>query len=265
MNNYILSRLRTDAAHLLARARDEAQLSHQGVKGRFRELLIDTILIPWLPPYVSCGTGTIIADQNASRQFTQDDIIVYDRSLVPPILASAGHAPDGVFLFNSVLLRVEIKSKLTRGDIRNFVIASQDISKLCHTVQQGSVGPFVGACNLLFAYDSDAKGEGDQDYQLRRMIEVMKEQNCDPLSGIVSMICVPPYGFWKVGSSGKVRCWERLLSNTPEDNVAYFVGCVSNTCYEMHAKRQGRDPAQGLEGGIGLYLDSPYGSVPGPY
>jgi len=265
MNNYIRSRLRTDAAHLLARAKDEAHLSHQGVKGRFRELLIDTILMPWLPPYVSCGTGTIIADQNAARQFTQDDIIVYDRSLVPPILASAGHAPDGVFLFNSVLLRVEVKSKITREDIRNFVTAPHDISKLRHTVQQDSVTPFVGVCNLLFAYDSDAKGEGDQDYQVKRMIEVTKEQNCDPLSGIISMICVPPYGFWKLGLSGGSLCWERLLPNTPEDNVAYFVGCVSNTCYDMHAKRQGRDPTKGLEGGIGMYLDSPYGVVPGPY
>jgi hypothetical protein len=96
VENYILGRL--NAAHLLARADHESQLQHQGIKGRFRELLINDILTPWLPPYILCGTGIVIAAENKVRQFTQDDIIVYDRSLVPPVLAAVNHASEGVFL-----------------------------------------------------------------------------------------------------------------------------------------------------------------------
>jgi hypothetical protein len=62
------------------------------------------MLMPWLPPYVLCGTGMVIAAENKVRQFTQDDVIVYDRSLVPPVLAAADHASEGVFLYNSVLI-----------------------------------------------------------------------------------------------------------------------------------------------------------------
>jgi hypothetical protein len=46
----------------------------------------------------------VIAAENKVRQFTQDDVIVYDRSLVPPVLAAADHASEGVFLYNSVLI-----------------------------------------------------------------------------------------------------------------------------------------------------------------
>ena len=120
MNEYLLSRLRADAAHILAQARNEEQLQHQGLKGRFRELLIDNLLAPWLPPYILCGTGMIIAAENQVRQNTQDDIIIYDRSLVPPILASPNHAPEGVFLYNSVMARIEVESTLTRADLSRF-------------------------------------------------------------------------------------------------------------------------------------------------
>src|ERR1019366_1568850 len=137
MNDYLLNRLRNDAEHTLAQARNEAQLQHQGLKGRFRELLIDNLLASWLPPYVLCGTGMIIAAENPIRQNTQDDIIIYDKSLAPPILASTNHAPEGVFLLNSVIARIEVKSTLTRSDIRTFVRSSKEIAALRLTVQDG--------------------------------------------------------------------------------------------------------------------------------
>jgi len=78
MDNYLLQRLRADAAHLLNLSANESQLQHQGLKGRFRELLIDNLLALWLPPFCACGTGMIIAAENAIRQSSQDDIVLYD-------------------------------------------------------------------------------------------------------------------------------------------------------------------------------------------
>jgi len=142
----------------------------QGLKGRFRELLINNMLMPWLPPYVLCGTGMVIAAENKIRQFTQDDIIVYDQSLVPPVLAAAAnHAPEGVFLYNSVLMRIEVKSTLTRDDIRSFV-SPRWKSAICSTpCNLNARVRLDGAYNLLFAYRSDAEGKGDADFQLKRV------------------------------------------------------------------------------------------------
>jgi hypothetical protein len=265
VEGYILGRLKVDAAYLLARADHESRLQHQGIKGRFRELLINDMLTPWLPPYILCGTGMVIADENKVRQLTQDDIIVYDKSVVPPVLATVNSAAEGVFLYNSVLMRIEVKSTLTRDDIRKFVAASLEFCDLKLSTQPGARVQFEGAYNLLFAYGSDAKGHEDVDFQFKRVAEVMQEQGCDPLSGRISAICIPSHGFWKLGMSDGRRCWQRLIENTPEDRVSWFVGCVSNSCYQTNARRQGRDPTMGLEGGIGMYLPHRFETVPEPY
>ncbi len=258
MDDYILSRLRSDAAHTIDLAEHESRLQHSGLKGRFRELLIDNILTPWLPPYVSCGTGMIIAAENKLRQSTQDDIIVYDQSLVPPILASV-RAPEGVFLFNSVLARIEVKSTLTRRYVEAFVNSSLEIAALKFSVHPNCTPNLEAPFNLLFAFTSDSDGKDDPDFEVKRLHAVMGECKVDPKSGIVSMLCVPGKGFWKlgVGKNGD-RVWLRLDSSLAYDHLVWFVGCVSNSCFLGHALRQGRDPTLGLEGGIGNYLPSPY-------
>lgn len=254
MNDYLLNRVIAGAAHTLRLAQLEAQIQHRGLKGRFRELLVAEMLVPWLPPYIACGSGMIIAGDNQERQSTQDDIILFDRALTPPILAASSHSHEGVFLFNSVLARIEVKSKLTRADIRAFVVASKEIASLRVSVQPGCTTQFFSAFNLLFAFDSDALGEGNADFQLRRLLDVMEEEGCPLTSGVVSMLCIPGYGFWKIANRGNGVAWERLVPNTPENNLAWFVACISNSCYLEHAKRQGRDPAHGLEGGVGMYF-----------
>ena len=130
MSEYILTRLRSSARFALDRSRGEGSLRNSDVVGRLREILIDQSLRPWLPPYVSCGTGIIIDDDSDPAQIPpQNDVVVYDRSLVPPVLASES-TPDGVFPSNGVLVRIEVKSTLTRGDLEGFVASSQRIARL---------------------------------------------------------------------------------------------------------------------------------------
>lgn len=258
MDDYILSRLRSDAAHTVSLFEHESRLQHPGLKGRFRELLIDNILTPWLPPYVSCGTGMIIAAENQLRESTQDDIIIYDKSLVPPILAST-HAPEGVFLFNSVLARIEVKSRLTRAGVKCFVKSSLEIAKLNFSVHPNCKPGLEGPFNLLLAFTSDAQGGDDPDFEIKRLQAVMIECGVVPDLGIVSALCVPEKGFWRlgIGENGN-RVWQRLNRVSGNDHLVWFVGCISNSCFLGHAKRQGRDPTLGLEGGIGNYLPSRY-------
>ena len=84
----------------------------------------------------------------------------------------------------------------------------------------------------------------------------MQEEGVDPLSGIVSVVCIPGRGLWKVANvpGPSKRIWQRLNHNDENSHIAWFVGCMSNSCYELHAQRQGRDPKSGLECGIGMYI-----------
>ena len=260
MNNYILDKLRADALHLIHLSANEEKVQHTGLRGRLRELLIDNILSPWLPPYVLSGTGTIIEAVNITRESTQDDIILFDKTLAPPVLG-ANNTKEGVFLFNSVLARVEVKSTVTRGFIKDFASSSLELSKLKFTVGQKFNANYFGAFNLFFAFKSDSDLENkNPDFELKRLVEVMKELGIDPLSGIVSMICIIGKGFWKIGikADGTTRTWQRLNSAEPVDQIAWFVGVVSNSCFNSHMQRQGRNPDNSLESGIGMYLDHPF-------
>src|SRR5208283_4102314 len=95
IDNYILERLRADAAHTIAASECEAAIQHTGQRGRLREILVANLLAPWLPPFCKCATGMIIEAKNKSRKSTQDDILVIDPMLSPPMLANID-GPDGV-------------------------------------------------------------------------------------------------------------------------------------------------------------------------
>ncbi len=258
MNEYILDRLRADGKHLLVLAENEGKISHRGVKGRFREILINNILSPWLPPDVHCGTGLIIAGNNARKDVTQDDVIVYANSLCPPVLVSRD-TPEGVFLYNSVLARIEVKSVLNNTELSKFVVAAREMATLKVDVRPGCSKSFTGALNIMFAYKSDLKS--DDDSELKRLVRNLNYSNIDPLSGIVSMLCVLGRGFYKIGMENGKQVWQKHMSNDPLDHIAWFVGCLSNSCFDYLVQRQGRDSINSLEGGIGLYLDHPFETV----
>jgi len=263
MNNYILDKLRADSLHLIHLSRNEEKIQHTGLRGRLRELLIDNILTPWLPPYVLSGTGTIIEAKNLKRESTQDDIILFDKTLAPPILGSS-KTKEGIFLFNSVLARVEVKSTVTRAYMKDFCSTSLELSKLKFTVGIDFSANYFGAFNLFFAFKSDADLENkNQNFELKRLVEVMKELDIDPLSGIVSMICIIGKGFWKIGlkPDKKTRTWQRLNSNEATDQITWFVGCVSNSWFNAHMQRQGREASKSLESGVGMYLDHPFTDI----
>ncbi len=259
MKNYIYELLKIDAQHLISLSENEGKLPHPGVKGRFRELLINNALSPWLPPNAKCGTGMIIDGRNMRINSTQDDIVIYDQSLTPPVLASNAGS-EGVFLYNSVLARIEVKSTLNNTELKKFISAAEELSSLNVCVQPECKKAFTGALNLLFSFKTDLLIDNDSD--IKRLIREMESKNIDPLSGIVSMFCIPGRGFYKIGiDKDNQRVWQKLSSNNPLDHVVWFIGCLSNSCFKYLAERQGRDIQNSLEGGIGNCLDHPFETV----
>ena len=243
-----------DSQYILELSKNESNIGHPVVKGRFREILVNNILINWLPPSILCGTGIIIDNNNSVFDAGQEDIIIYDKTLCPQILASIGH-PDGVFLYNSVLARIEVKSKLNRGYVKDFIEKSKKISGFKFTVREPLQRPVFGSFNLLFAYDSDCS---TIETEFERLQELFTETKVNLTSGIVSMICIPKIGFIKINVIDGIPKWQKLGSNDPSERIAYFVSCVSNSCFDQRMIRQNRDIKQSIEGGLGMYLDSPY-------
>ena len=259
IDNYILERLRADAAHTISLAECENAIQHHGLRGRLREILIANLLAPWLPPFCKCATGMIVEARNKSRKSTQDDILVIDPSLAPPILANVD-GPEGVFPLNSVLLRFEVKSTIKREGLSEFIEASVEIAKMEFRKQPGCKSKFTHPLSILVAFKSDSSSD-ELDYEFHRFCEVMKEKECPPaLNGFVSAICIVDKGFWFLGDFGKqTRSWCRLVTDSQEDRLAYLVAKASDIAFRAHAERQGRDPTQGLEVGIGQSI--PAGTI----
>ena len=261
-DNYILDRLRADAAHTTALAECEAAIQHAGLRGRLREILIANLLAPWLPPFCNCCTGMVIESKNKPRRSTQDDILVIDTSIAPPVLTNV-NGPEGVFLYNSVLLRIEVKSTVTREAVSEFIDASSEIVRMDFDKQPNCKTKFTKPYNILVAFKSDSSSE-EWDYEFHRFLDVMKQKALlPPLSGFVSAICVVDKGFWFLkGFSKTERSWYRQDTDTKEDRLAHLVAKASNTAYRAHAERQGRDPSQGLEVGIGSSISGTVFQLP---
>ncbi len=251
--NYVLERLKSDSRHVADLATIDGQIAHPGVKGRFRELLVSNLLVPWLPAGVACGTGLIVDHRQAMVDAGQEDIVVFDPMLSPSILASSisSHA---VYFFDSVLCRIEVKSKLRKDDLPRFIETSKRLSQLHLAVGADVVPQVAGVMNMLVAFESEvAAGK-----ELESLLAAMTKHEVDPASGIVSSMCVADRGFWLLGERAGKRQWKKLADAENGAPLAYFTGVVSNTCFNQRAARQGTRP---LGGGIGNYLDHPFDFV----
>lgn len=94
-------------------AKAASGFTHQGLKGEAREILIAQLFRPLLPSDIGVGTGQILCSYSG-RLSSQVDIILYDQSILPPVLIDDR---VGIFPIESVLYAIEVKSVLTAGEL----------------------------------------------------------------------------------------------------------------------------------------------------
>jgi hypothetical protein len=112
----------------VARAQACSTVGHNGLKGTLREIVVADLLRPLLPADVGIGTGQIIAHNG--RTSRQHDVIIYDRSILPPILFDGG---TGLFPVESVAYAIEIKSTLNAGELQSAHDAALELAELEYT------------------------------------------------------------------------------------------------------------------------------------
>src|ERR1017187_4156078 len=80
--NLILARIR--GAVTMAEA--YAGIEHSLLKGELRETVIRELFRPLFPADIGVGTGVIVSAEE-NEQSPQQDVVIYDRSILPPLLA----------------------------------------------------------------------------------------------------------------------------------------------------------------------------------
>lgn len=107
--NLLLAR----ASALVAEAQAFRAVNHNGLKEQLRETLVRLLLRPLLPPQVGVGTGEVITHNGKTS--TQQDVVVFDKTDVPPLLVGD---VGGLFPLESLVYTVEVKSILSIEELR---------------------------------------------------------------------------------------------------------------------------------------------------
>lgn len=102
----------------------DGSLIHPGEFGTYREKIIKEFLSPFLPSRLAIGSGFIITSKN--NHSTQCDIIIYDKFHTPLI----ENGEQRFFPVECVVGVIEVKSKLTKSELKKALIKLSNIKKL---------------------------------------------------------------------------------------------------------------------------------------
>ena len=218
--------VRVEAA--MAGAKAVANIAHPGFKGELREIVIRDLFYPLLPSDVGVGTGVIISADN--RQSRQQDVVIFDRRILPPILLEKSR---GMFPIESVLYAIEVKSKMTADEIKKshrsateligFRYGSGDYDdfgkRTEHTVKK--------VISAVLAFDTDLTLEGKND--IDRYDDIRGSGN-----PAIPAICVVGREYW-YWSGDKWRTWKRTYRF---EEVVGFIAHVINTYRTIAATRK---------------------------
>ena len=130
-------------------------LEHRLLKGQLRELFVSNVLSSFLTNQLGIGTGVIVNQRG--DESNQMDIVIYDRSLLPPLIREK-HL--GVYPAESVLATIEVKSRLDKASLTTSEEAAQRLHREIYapeaTIYPESDFP-LPICSIIGFYGTGAK------------------------------------------------------------------------------------------------------------
>jgi len=127
------------AVSLILESEALKMLKHGPLKGSFREMILGNLIKPLLPATCGIFHGTVISsikeedDQTVKkpegdllRKKMEDDLLIVDKECLPPILYSER---DGIFPIESVLARIEVKSTLSKINLKDAINGCKQFRK----------------------------------------------------------------------------------------------------------------------------------------
>ena len=240
--NYIENTLIADAKAAIDKSKYQDLVDHKLLRGCLREDILLSVMTPWLPYFLGAGKGTIFHTPDDSILSGEDDILLYDKTICPPVKMYS-ESTNGIFHYNGVLARIEVKSSLGVSDLKQFIERSQKIMNFKVDVRKPGLN-FKGAYNLLFGYDSRALKKSE----IKRLNEASKSCGFDPLSGGITAMCILGKGVFRLWEIDGERFWQiASADDTVEKQLARFTAMITELCLQSHIERSGRSPEDSLE------------------
>lgn len=216
----------------LAQAKTLDGEAHAGLKGHLREILINDLFVPVVPPEVKIGTGKLVSA--TGKTSPQLDVILYAPAILPPFLFDA---KTGYFPAESALYAIEVKSKLTAATLQSAIESARktrslDLLPTQHWVPnpsgkrpvKGTPAGTPGAVNALFAYHSDLSG--DVSTELDRYFDYDLKAATSPA---LQVLCIVGRGYWYSADAG----WKHVPPDEEIGEVMGFLGGTTNTLPQL--------------------------------
>lgn len=226
--------LRSKIKAAIEKARAASVFSHQGVKGSVLEILIGELFKPLLPADIGVGTGQII-DCYKSPMSPQIDIILFDKSILPPVLIDERL---GLFPVESVLYTIEVKTTLNATELRAAHQSAKKIYKfgylpgLTDGLGKEKNHPIERVRSVVFALSSDLTGTGMSEAERYRKLYTDEPAH-------LRAICVAGKEYWYDDGDH----WIGAAFTEEFDEVLAFIGGVTNTYKQVSKSRH--DPLLG--------------------
>lgn len=215
--------LRSRIAGAIASARAASCITHQALKGQVLEILISDLFLPLLPTDVGIGTGQIIECQSG-RLSNQVDIVLYDRSVLPPLLFGR---QQGIFPIEAVLYAIEVKTMLTKSELKTSHNHARNLNEFEYIGLDDAVNQVERVRSVIFALDTDLSPDGTSEIDRYKTV-----YGDDPT--YLRALCVVNRGYWY--DDGKM--WRSYKMAGQFDEVLAFIGGVTNTYRAVARSRQ---------------------------
>ncbi len=219
----------------ISKANAIGDLKNPGLKGKFREVLIRDLFEPLLPSDIGVGNGVILTYND--KQSKEQDIIIYDKQILPPVLIEK---KSGLFPIESVLFTIEIKSEINAGELSKSIKSAIDLSSLEYVTgdYNGDVPitkkEILRSIPTIFAFSSDLKS--DKVSELNRYHRINNDI-CKSFKinyPAIKCICILGKVCW-VYNNGK---WVSIDADDDHMEVVSFLSLIMHT-YKMISKSRG--------------------------
>lgn len=229
INNQYQEIFRAKVKSAIEHANAASSVTHTGVKGQILEILISQLFYPLLPADIGIGTGQII-ESYSGQLSNQVDIILYDRSILPPILYDQRL---GIFPIEAVLYAIEVKTTLSASELQT----AHESAKRLNTkfgYRPGKTDDLGKRTNhkiekarsVVFALKSDLSGTS-----LNEAERYLKIYTND--SPYIRAICVAGREYWYE----KDNYWIGVKGENGFNEVMAFIGGITNTYRSVSESR----------------------------
>jgi len=230
-NDLIRSEYGNIVRSALTRAKNVGGLGHAGLTGEAREVFVQQMLRPILPPYVELGSGQMVDSQN--HVSAQTDVVIYCRQTLPPLVFKDGL---GVYPAEACIYAIEVKSRLTRHELSTTIDKFRRLKEFEYlpVATDASFQPYGGptppVIPMLFAYDTDLTTKGE----LERYRELDPGADTNPA---VPVFCVVGRGYWWFQPREPAEKWIKHLPTDNHEEVVELIGGIANTIPDQIAAK----------------------------